>query len=621
MSKVVFRIAKLKSWSAIETAVSHNLRTRPTPNAAGPGGFIEVVAMHEPAADAVKKVIGDQTIRKNAVLAVEAIVSASPEYFRPDDPSRAGYWDAEKLQAWREQVEPWIAEKFPHAVSVVLHLDESTPHYQIIDVPLDERGKLNSRAKFGGRTSLVNWQDDAASAVRVLGIERGIAGSIARHERVKAFYGAVNAPMPAIPDVTTPYPDALQHRSMIEQLPMTSAKNDRDELERELAAQIVQRQAEEAAQQAAILKHWPAAYAKANAYDLAVKKQREAEATASRLAPLKTDADKLRALSIDDVLRRMYDAELEPDSRDDHASRKFVLADGRKIAVSQGKTGADVWVEQGGKGQRGAINLVMYLDELDYKSAVRMLASHFDAQAVTSEHARNLLERASAEIKKISTEPVPAPAPDPTHWPRVKRWLNEVRGIPKKLIDMLHDRGLLYADSRGNATFVRANGGAFQRGTTDTPFHRAIGGADCGPFVIPGTDKNVILVEAAIDAVAVKSTKPSATVIASGGDMLPPEKLRKWVPDGSQVFAAHDADKRGDAVAKLAATAFNAIRMRPVGKDWAETVLNEPGRVDAMFRGADTDHGLKTPPAPFSSLGSLLPLLAGKKSGRGTGPS
>lgn len=187
--RVIFRIGKLKSWGEIGAAAGHNLRHRPTPNA-GAGGFVEVVPLVGSAADAVRQKIGNQTIRKNAVLAVEVIISASPEYFRPDAPQRAGYWHQDKLDAWREAVEPWIAERFPSAVSIVLHLDEASPHYQILDVPIDERGKLNCRGKYGGKESLIQWQDDAAKAVTHLGIERGIAGSAATHTQVKSFYAA-----------------------------------------------------------------------------------------------------------------------------------------------------------------------------------------------------------------------------------------------------------------------------------------------------------------------------------------------------------------------------------------------------------------------------------------------
>lgn len=595
MSKVIFRIAKLKSWGEIGAAAGHNLRTRPTPGA-GQGGFVEIVPLTGSAPDAVREKIGDQTIRKNGVLAVEAIVTASPEYFRPDVPERAGYWQEDRLKAWRDAVEPWIKEKFPHAISVVLHLDESTPHYQIIDVPLDEKGKLNCRGKYGGKETLIAWQDDAARAVSALGIERGIEGSAAKHERIKAFYEAVNTPTPPLPAVRTARPQPLPARSIAQQMPMTKAKEERDELERAQAAQNAKRDAEKQAQQNAIMKAYPAVAKKANAVDLAEAKKREAEATAAKLSKMKNDAEKLRALPLDSVLKKVYGATLEKGSRDAHNARKYVLPDSRKIAISTGNNGADVWVEQGDKGQRGAINLVMHLDGLDYKAAVRLLQEHFDSSAITSEHARVLVSRAEKEVAQIKENQVAAPAPDPARWDNVRRWLHEVRGMPKKLIDMLHEKGLIYADSRGNATFKRTNGGAFQRGTGPVKFHRSIGGSSCGPFIIPGTDKKVILVEAPIDAVAIKAANPTATVVASGGDMLPPSKLRQWLARGAEIFAAHDADKRGDQVAKDAEASLGAKRMRPPAKDWAETVKNEPWRVSETFE--DTSQAKAASNAP-----------------------
>lgn len=81
--------------------------------------------------------------------------------------------------------------------------------------------------------------------------------------------------------------------------------------------------------------------------------------------------------------------------------------------------------------------------------------------------------------------------------------------------------------------------------------------------------------------------------------MLPPEKLKKWVPEGAEVFAAHDADKRGDLVAKAAAEEFNAKRMRPTDKDWAQTVLREPWRIDQVFRDEDDAAWKKTALKPL----------------------
>lgn len=595
--KVVFRIGKLKSWGEIGAAAGHNLRQRPTPNA-GSGGFIEVVDLVEPAADAVRRKIGDQHIRSNGVLAVEILISASPEYFRPNDPGQAGHWEQDKLDKWRNAMEPWIAQQFPHAVSVVLHLDEATPHYQIIDVPLDEKGKLSCRTKYGGKDTLIAWQDAAAAPVKPLGIERGIAGSAATHERVKSFYEAVNRPTPSIPSVHTPAPTPPPPRTFGESVPMTEAKENRDALEQQNDLQQKQRNAEKAAQQKAVNQAWPAVIQKANAVDLAEKKQHEAEATAMKYAKQKKDADMLRELSLDQVLKRIYGADLEKGSRDAHNSRKYLLADGRKVAVSPGKNDADVWIEQGDKGQRGAINLVMHLDGLQYKDAVRLLAEHFDSSAVVTEHARTQVNRAAADVKRIMQDPISAPAPDPTKWPRVRKWLTEVRGMPGKLIDKLHSLGLVYADSRANATFKRELGGAFQRGTGPTPFHRSWGGAECGPFVVPGNKGRAILVEAPLDAIAVIAAHPNAMAIASGGDQLPPAKLAPWISEGAEVLAAHDNDKRGEQLAQIATQELGAKRMKPVAKDWAATIKEGPWRVSSEWAGEDTPEAPKTAPRP-----------------------
>lgn len=193
--RVVFRIAKLKSWGNIGGAAAHNLRTRPTPNADPAKKNIVLVGPRngEGVVDAVKQKLDGMTIRKNAVLAVEVVISASPGYFRPSDPGRAGHWDKDRLAAWRKSTESWISRKFPHAASVVLHLDEATPHYQVIDVPInDSTGRLDARSKYGGRATLASWQTSAAKAVEHLGIERGIKGSQAKHTTLKEFYAHVN---------------------------------------------------------------------------------------------------------------------------------------------------------------------------------------------------------------------------------------------------------------------------------------------------------------------------------------------------------------------------------------------------------------------------------------------
>ena len=589
-AKVVFRIAKLKSWGEVGGAGSHNHRERSTPNANTLRCNVVIVAPS--GGDVVQQVkdnIGKQTVRKNAVLAVEVIASASPEYFRPTCPDRAGYWEPEKLEAWRKAMEPWIAEKFPYAASVVLHLDEATPHYQIIDVPLVD-GKLNCRCKYSGdsRRDIGKWQTLAAEPVASLGIERGIEGSQATHTRIAEFYGAANAPVPALPFVKTKAPAPLPEPTLAEQVPFTKAKAERDKIEAEHAAQKAQRNREFGMRNAEAAKLHPQIAQKANFADLAQRKQREAEATAAKLAKAnaehKSQADKLRALPIPDVLTRVYGAEEAPDSKHSYRSRKFDLPDGRQIAVTD-----DKWIEQGGKGGKGAINLAMHLDALEFKSAVRLLADHYDAQTLAAERTRQLADQAAREVAEATTEPAPTPAPAPGRWPKVRQWLEEVRGIPAKLSDWLHEKGIVFADERGNAVFAREKGGAFVRGTSEgSTFKRTIGKADAGAFMLPGNaSAGIYMVEGPIDAMAIKAISPDAIVIATGGNLISPSKMAKRMPPGAKVFAAFDWDDPGHKMADEAAKTMGAERYAPPDpfKDWSECVKNEPWRVSKEWGG------------------------------------
>ena len=220
MAMVIFRIKKLKTMGNVGGAAMHNTREMETSNAITHDPSHSAIAIVSPPAgmsvvDALKEKLEGVHVRSNAVLAVEVLISASPEYFRPDNPSAAGTWDIDKLDAWRKAQEKFIAKEFPHAVSVMLHLDEATPHYQIIDVPIDEKGKLNARGKYSGDTrndKLKDWQTKAANAVRHLGIERGVMGSKAEHKDVKRTYGQLTAPTPELEALPEPILPSLLNR-------------------------------------------------------------------------------------------------------------------------------------------------------------------------------------------------------------------------------------------------------------------------------------------------------------------------------------------------------------------------------------------------------------------------
>lgn len=589
--RVVFRIAKLKTFGNIGGAGAHNLRTRPTPNADPRKKNIVLVGPKtgEGVVDAVRQKLDGLTVRKNAVLAVEAVISASPEYFRPDDPDRAGHWDAQRLAEWRKATESWISKKFPHAVSVVLHLDEATPHYQIIDVPInDTTGRLNARSKYGGRQTLSQWQTEAAQVVKHLGIERGIEGSQAKHTTLKEFYGHVNKEPAPLPPVKTRKPEPLPPPTLAERIPMTDASKARAEKEAAQAKQEAKRAKEVEARKAAALKNYPVLDAKARATILAEKKaeiigrnfdvmEEKIRAKDAQISALKIEANRLRALPIADVLTRLYGAELAHDSKEHHTTKKYKLADGQEVAVSPGKTADEVWIVQGqGNGSKGAINLVMQLDGCDYKAAVQILGDSFGTAAVTREHGRELVQQAQKQVKAAMSEPRTAPPRDERRWPKVRAWLTDVRAIPRRLVDWLHQQGQgVYSDARNNAVFPRVNGGAFLRGTTPAPFFRTVGGKECGPYVIEGEELDVILCEAPVDALSLKAIYPNAKVLALGGNLLTPEDIKPYVQPGARVLLGFDADEQGKVFEQQAKAIWPNAESLPTpsgAKDWNEAL-------------------------------------------------
>lgn len=301
-------------------------------------------------------------------------------------------------------------------------------------------------------------------------------------------------------------------------------------------------------------------------------------------------------------MRHCYGAEEAPDSKPSHKSRKFNLPDGRQVAVTD-----DKWIEQGGKGGKGAINLAMHLDMLEFKPAVRLLADHFDAQALAAEHARQLVTKAAQEVEAIQKEQTPVPEAVPGRWPKVKHWLEEVRGVPAKLVDWLHEKGLVFADVRANAVFPRARGGAFVRGTGETPFKRTFGTAAEGTYKLPGTSGSLYLVEGPADALAIKSMHPDATVMATGGNLIPPSKLR--LRDGLKIFAAFDDDAQGRRLAAEAADKLGAERYAPPAsfKDWSECVKKEPWRVSNDWRDGEGGQGQENAPEALKTRRSSGP--------------
>ncbi len=191
---------KAKAMAAIAASSGHTMRHRPTPNAdpEGPAPIVMHLANgRTPYQAACHLLEGAERRNRDTVLCREIVLSASPSYFRPGREGMGGVFEADKVKAWAAASLAWAKRQWADQLaSVVLHLDELTPHLHILCVPRVKTAaggwKLNSKALFD-RERLREMQSSYGDAMALLGIRRGEPGSIATHAEARQFYGVVNA--------------------------------------------------------------------------------------------------------------------------------------------------------------------------------------------------------------------------------------------------------------------------------------------------------------------------------------------------------------------------------------------------------------------------------------------
>lgn len=223
--QVSCRIQKLKV-SHLSGVQKHNEREFETPNADPCKTDLNQRLIGDgPLSHLVMERITDHGLTvcqsgKNAsVVAVEMVLSASPEYFR-DDPNAYGVYDQGKTDIWVQRNLDFLKTRYgANLVCVDLHLDEATPHLHAVVTPIVQKQKKRRRTKeqiqsgqpaktylassldaknMFDRTALITLQDEAALAVADLGIRRGVRGSKAKHTAVKEFYSVVNLDVDAV---------------------------------------------------------------------------------------------------------------------------------------------------------------------------------------------------------------------------------------------------------------------------------------------------------------------------------------------------------------------------------------------------------------------------------------
>jgi FtsZ-binding cell division protein ZapB len=211
MSFAILRTQKLNAGS-IGSANAHNEREIEVPNADPELAKYN----HRPIGSSnVKndvenrlKDAGINKTKKDAVLGIEHLMTASPEYFnfeKQEDGTLRG--NADRWNSFKDECVNWLNDTYgkENVVNVHLHLDEKTPHIHAIVTPIIEKqvkwknkqgegfktqNRLCAKDYLNGKQKMSAMQDSFANHLKNAGIqlERGIKGSKATHQEVQKFY-------------------------------------------------------------------------------------------------------------------------------------------------------------------------------------------------------------------------------------------------------------------------------------------------------------------------------------------------------------------------------------------------------------------------------------------------
>ncbi len=195
MAYAIYRTAKLGSFGEIGGSLSHTYRTRNTPNADENKAHLNEHSLqtYNSCFEAIKNSIPEKR-RKNAVLCIEHLITASPDW---------SGWNTEKEKEFFDKSLEFVKKKYgsENVIAHSIHRDETTPHLIVYVVPIDEKGGLNAKKWLGGRSKLSQTQTEFANEVKSLGLERGLENSKARNKTIQKYYSEGKKPTPKLEEI------------------------------------------------------------------------------------------------------------------------------------------------------------------------------------------------------------------------------------------------------------------------------------------------------------------------------------------------------------------------------------------------------------------------------------
>ncbi len=584
----VMRFNKLKTMGQVSARGAHNERARNTPNADDErrGENERLAGSGDWRADVQARLDDAPKIRANAVLALDYVFTASREFFeRGDERERAA-----RLDDWRDRTMEWLRDRFgaDNVVAAILHRDELTPHIQAMVVPIDERGHLAAKTFIGTPSKVSELQTSYARAVEDLGLVRGVQGSVADHQTVRDYYAKIMAPTPA--------PEMVRQHLEVERPGRLVANPERwaSEQHEKIAERVTP------ALDAALVKaqHYEEQAAKAEANNLVLQQRvREVERERDTLQhDYKALVAQARQLDLRDTIQTLGGAQDRYDTHKWRVNDEHISINGERFYNHDQQ-----------KGGGGSIDLVMHVTGYSFTQAVAYLNHEAGPELAVAAAAQHGARQGQEIVERGERAPFMQPQADEDRWPQVRAYLVEQRGIPRGMIDELHERGTIYADGRANAVFLRTDAegqavGASLRGTLPgSEFQGLAYGSrrDEGHFSFTvGTPERYSapqyhIMESPIDALSraaliQRAGERGEYVFLSndGHGELPRRQIDEGLARGALVHCGFDNDAGG---AKLWAQVKEAypraeaiVRERPPSgaKDWNDALRATPGRAE-----------------------------------------
>ena len=187
MAYAIMRAKKLANMGSVAASMQHCYRERETHNAdqeRTPDNQHLGAKSTDEAMGKLRALLPEKR-RKDAVLAVEYVMTTSPEWFATATPEQEKAFFQRSLQ--------WLADKYgaDRIVTASIHRDEATPHLSAFVVPLTQDKRLSAKEFIGSRDKMRADQTSYAGRVADLGLERGIEGSKATHQTIQQHYAAI----------------------------------------------------------------------------------------------------------------------------------------------------------------------------------------------------------------------------------------------------------------------------------------------------------------------------------------------------------------------------------------------------------------------------------------------